>query len=108
VIEGPILVYITAPGMDLAAAIARALVEERLAAGCNISSGLRSIYRWEGQIWDEAECFIVIQSQRHLFEDLRQRVLSLHPYKVPKIIAVDIAQGHGPYLDWIAASCRPD
>ncbi len=99
---GPVLVYVTAPDMDVASRIARALVDEQLASGVNILPGVRSIYRWKGEVFDEPELFMVMQTRRERFEALRQRVLALHPYDVPKIISVDIAQGHAPYLDWIA------
>ncbi len=98
---GEILVYVTAPSTEVAVVLARSLVEAGLAAGVNTIPGVRSIYRWQGQVFDEPEVFMVIQSHRDRFEALREAVLAAHPYDVPKIISVDIAQGHAPYLDWI-------
>lgn len=98
---GQVLVYVTVPSMEVAEQVARVLVEGQLASGVNILPGARSIYRWQGQVYDEAELFLVIQSRRERFEALREAVLAAHPYEVPKIISVDIAQGHPPYLDWI-------
>lgn len=101
---GPIAVFVTAPSAEKAVAIGRTLVEERLAACVNIVPGLRSIYRWEGQVQDEPEVLLVIKTERSRFEALRARVVALHDYSCPEVIALEIATGHTPYLDWIRDS----
>ena len=103
-----ILVFCTCPDEACAARIARGLVEERLAACVNRIPGMISTYRWKGEIHDEGEVLLLIKSTRERFAALRDRILALHPYELPEIIAVDIASGHAPYLDWIAASTEPD
>ena len=85
-----------------------AVVGERLAACVNRIPGIASTYRWKGEIHDEGEVLLLIKSTRERFAALRDRILALHPYELPEIIAVDIASGHAPYLDWIAASTEPD
>ncbi len=101
---GALVVLVTAPSADKAAEIARALVEERLAACGNVVPQVRSIYRWEGAVQDEAEALLVLKTTRERFEALRARVLSLHPYQVPEVIALPVEAGHGAYLEWIAGS----
>ncbi len=101
-----LVVFITTPTPEVAAQIARALVEERLAACGNVVPGLRSIYRWDGKIHDDAEALLVLKSTRDRFEALRERVLALHPYEVPEVIALPIEAGSAPYLEWIAAETR--
>jgi periplasmic divalent cation tolerance protein len=103
-----ILVLVTAPSADKAAELARALVEEQLAACGNIVPGLRSIYRWEGKVHDEAEVLLILKTQGSLFEALRARILALHPYQVPEVLRLGIEAGHTPYLDWIRDSVRRD
>jgi periplasmic divalent cation tolerance protein len=98
-----LLVLVTAPDPDRAAEIARALVEERLAACGNVLSGLRSIYRWEGKVQDEPEALLLLKTTRARFEALRARVLALHPYQVPEVIALPVEAGSAAYLAWIAA-----
>jgi periplasmic divalent cation tolerance protein len=98
-----LLVLVTAPDPDKAAEIARALVEERLAACGNVLSGLRSIYRWEGKVQDEPEALLLLKTTRARFEALRARVLALHPYQVPEVIALPVEAGSAAYLAWIAA-----
>jgi periplasmic divalent cation tolerance protein len=98
-----IVVLVTTPTPDRAAELARALVEERLAACGNVVPGVRSIYRWEGKVQDDAEALLVLKTTRARFEALRERVLALHPYAVPEVLALPVADGSAPYLAWIAA-----
>ena len=99
--HGYLVVLVTAGTPENAAAIARTLVEERLAACGNIIERVRSIYRWQGKIEDQPEALLLLKTRSELFEALRQRVVELHPYEVPEIIALPLAAGHRPYLDWI-------
>ncbi len=103
---GALVVMVTAPSADKAAEIARALVEERLAACGNVVPQLRSIYRWEGAVQDEAEALLLLKTTRDRLEALRARVLSLHPYQVPEVVALPVEAGHAAYLEWIVASTR--
>ena len=99
-----VLVLVTAPSTDVAASIARAVVEERLAACGNVLPGVRSIYRWEGRVQDEPEVLLLLKTQRSSFPKLRDRILALHPYEVPEVVALPIEAGSDAYLDWIARS----
>ena len=101
-----VVVFVTAPDADVAGRIASTLVDEKLVACANILPGLRSIYRWEGKLCDEAEVLCLMKTRVDLFPALRDRIAVLHPYQVPEIIALPLAAGHPPYLDWIAQSTR--
>mgnify|MGYP001605948150 CR=1 FL=1 len=92
----------TCPDTETAAKIARALVEERLAACVNRVSGIASTYRWQGKIHDDAEVLLVIKTTRERFDALRERLMELHPYDVPELVALEIAEGLPAYLDWLA------
>jgi periplasmic divalent cation tolerance protein len=98
-----LVVLVTAPTPERAAELARALVEERLAACGNVVPGLRSIYRWEGKVQDEAEALLVLKTTRARFAALRDRVLALHPYQVPEVLALPVEAGAERYLGWIAS-----
>jgi periplasmic divalent cation tolerance protein len=100
------VVLVTAPSVEGAARIARALVVERLAACGNVVPGVRSFFRWEGKVRSEPEVLLVLKTTRDRFQELRARVLSLHPYQVPEIVALPVEAGHAAYLDWIASSTR--
>ena len=101
-----IVVFVTCGSEEEALKIARALVEEKLAACANMVSPLRSIYRWEGKIWDEKEWLLIIKTQRSKFEDLAKRVKALHSYSVPEIIALPITEGSPAYLNWIEENTK--
>lgn len=102
-----VVVLMTAPSAEVAGDIARALVGEGLAACVNVVPGVRSIYRWKGELCDDAEVLCVMKTRAERFEALRARAVALHPYEVPEIIALPLAAGHAPYLAWIDSLCRP-
>ena len=99
-----VVVFMTAPDADGAARMAGILVDEGLVACVNILPGLRSIYRWEGKLCDEAEVLCLMKTRLDRFPALRERIATLHPYQVPEIIALPLAAGSAPYLDWIRQS----
>ncbi|MCE5232835.1 MAG: divalent-cation tolerance protein CutA [Mizugakiibacter sp.] len=97
-----LVVFCTCPDAASAEHIARRLVDERLAACVNRVPGLRSVYRWRGEVRDDAEELLVIKTQRARLEALTARILELHPYELPEVIALDVTAGHAPYLAWLA------
>lgn len=99
-----VVVLSTLPSPEKAAEIARILVEERLAACVNIVPQVRSIYRWKDQVQDETETLAIAKTTADRAEALHRRMLALHPYDVPEVIALPVSGGHAPYLAWVAAS----
>jgi len=99
-----VVAFVTAPNSEVALPMARTLVEEGLAACVNIVPSVRSVYRWQGEICDDAEVLLLLKTRQDRFEALRSRVAALHPYEVPEIIAVPIVEGHMPYLAWLESS----
>ena len=97
----------TCPDAATAVRIARALIEERLAACVNRVAGVASTYRWQGAVHDDAEVLLLIKTTRERFAALRTRLVDLHPYEVPELIALDIADGNPTYLDWIGRETSP-
>ena len=102
-----LLVLSTFPDVDTAARIARAVVDERLAACANLLPAVRSIYRWQDAVCDEAEVLAVIKTTADRYAALAARIAELHPYQVPEVIAVALADGHPPYLAWLAEQVKP-
>ena len=101
-----LVVFSTFPDPDKAAEVARTLVSEQLAACVNLVAPVRSIYRWQGDVSDEAETLAVIKTTTERFEAMRTRLVELHPYEVAEVIALPIEAGHAPYLAWITDSVR--
>ena len=96
-----VLVLTTLPTPDAAAELAKTVVGEKLAACANIVPAVRSIYRWEGRIQDENEVLVLLKVSREGFARLKARILEVHPYEVPEVIALPVDQGHDAYLNWI-------
>ncbi len=95
------LVLVTVGKIDNAEQIAGALVEEHLAACVNIVPGIRSVYRWEGKVTGDNELLMLIKTTSDRFDELKERVLSLHAYDLPEIIGFRISKGLDAYLNWI-------
>ncbi|UCC66990.1 MAG: divalent-cation tolerance protein CutA [Deltaproteobacteria bacterium] len=95
------VIFVTAASEQEGAEIGRTLVGEGLAACANIIPQVRSVYRWKGEIWDEAETLLIIKSREELFERIRSRIRELHSYEVPEIIAIGLDKGDVDYLKWI-------
>jgi periplasmic divalent cation tolerance protein len=95
-----ILVLTTMPDDDRADALARTLVEERLAACVNVHGPMRSTYRWKGQIECDAERQIVIKTTREQLAKLEARLGALHPYELPEFVAI-AADASDMYAKWV-------
>ncbi|MFL6624581.1 MAG: divalent-cation tolerance protein CutA [Sulfurifustis sp.] len=94
----------TCPTGDLAEKIARALVEEKLAACVNILPTMQSIYRWRGQIESADERLLLIKTRVKDYPAVEQRIRALHSYELPEVIAVPIVDGLPAYLSWLGNS----
>jgi len=101
-----LLVFTTLPSADKAAELAKALVEERLAACANLLPAIRSIYRWQGKLQDENEVLLLLKTRAEHLERLKLRILELHPYEVPEVLAVPVESGYQPYLEWLAGETK--
>ena len=99
--------FITAPDAETAARVARALVEERLAACVNLVPGIRSIYRWEGALEEDAEVLLVVKTRADRAADLASRVAQLHPYDLPEVVLLPVVGGSSAYLEWVRAEAAP-
>jgi len=98
-----LLCYCTCPDAASAQALARALVDERLAACVNRVPGVRSTYRWQGEVIDDGEELLLIKTTAERLPALKARLPQLHPYEVPELVAVPVVDGHDAYLDWVRA-----
>ncbi len=99
----PCMVYMTAADEDEAGRIGRALVEERLAACVNVIPGMRSFYRWRGEVQDDREVVMIAKTREGLLDALVARVKELHSYDCPCVVALPIVAGNPDFLAWIEA-----
>lgn len=100
-IDRILVVFCSCPDRAVAGQIAQSLVERRLAACVTELPGARSTYRWQGAVETADESVLMIKTRAGQLKALNAAIVELHPYDVPEVIAVDIAGGHAPYLDWL-------
>ena len=81
--------------------LATLLVAGGHAACVNIAPRVTSVYRWEGKLQKDEESLLVIKCARARVEAATAALVAAHPYDVPEVIALDVAAGHPPYLDWV-------
>ena len=96
------LVLTTFPADQDPAALARTLVEERLAACVSVLAPMQSIYRWEGKVAQATEHQLIIKTTAARVETLKQRLHDLHPYDVPELLVLTISDGAESYLRWLS------
>jgi periplasmic divalent cation tolerance protein len=101
-----LLVLSTCPDHDAALMLANTLIDEALAACINILPGLTSIYHWQGERKTGTEALLLIKTTGENYPALEARIVALHPYELPEIIAVSMEAGLPGYLSWIDQSCQ--
>lgn len=102
--SGAAIVFVTAGNPEQANLIAHALVGERLAACVNIVSPIKSVYRWQDNVQEDVEHLLLIKTRSNLVARITNRVKELHSYELPEVIAIPIADGSKPYLEWLLDS----
>ena len=104
--DAVVALLVTAPDEETGRRIARALVEERLAACVNVLPGVRSIYRWKGAVEEASEVMLVAKTRAERTGALAARVRALHPYELPEVVALPVTDGSRAYLRWVIAESR--
>jgi periplasmic divalent cation tolerance protein len=94
-------VTITAPDADWLAEFVRDLVERRLCAAGHITTSIRSIYRWQSQVYDRPEAVAKLHTRRDRVDEVARLADERHPYEVPCVVAVPFVAGGRAYLEWI-------
>lgn len=98
------VVLVTCPVGDAPKAIARALVQESLAACVNILPQVQSVYRWEGSVEEDFEDLLVIKTSAANIASLEDRVHTLHPYSTPEFVVLNPSHVAPAYHSWLVDS----
>lgn len=101
----PLLVMTTVATADQARALARAMVERRLAACAQITA-IESFYRWKGAVENEPEWRVLFKTRADGWAAIEAAIRELHPYELPAIHAVETARAYAPYAEWVDESTR--
>ncbi len=98
------IVFVTAPGLEVARELSAGILERRLAACANLVPGVESYYWWEGKICNEAEVLMILKTTEVCLADLESYVLEAHPYDTPEFVVLPIEAGSKRYVEWLGAS----
>ena len=96
------MVLVTASSKQEAETLAEKLLEAKLIACANVLGPVSSHFHWEGKIERAEEYLVLMKSRSDLFGALEEKVRSLHSYEVPEVLALPVAAGSKPYLDWLS------
>lgn len=100
----PVLISTTAESEDLLNQIAYALLEKQLAACCQISGPIKSVYRWDGKVQSSVERCCSVKTTKNHVAAVMATIQEMHSYDEPEIIVTPIVDGSASYLKWIADS----
>lgn len=101
------IVFCTCPDETTASRVALALVTERLAACVNVIGGVASTYRWQETVQTDDEVLLVIKTSADRLDAMQARLVALHPYEVPEVLAIEPVAGSAPYLTWLDRQTHP-
>lgn len=102
-----VVAHCSCPDAQTATRIARALVDERLAACVQVLPGMVSTYRWQGAVQVADEVLLLIKTSRACLQALEARLPALHPYDLPELIVLEAVGGLDRYLHWVEAETTP-
>ncbi len=94
--------YVTCKDIEEAKTIGQNLVRERIAACANVLSPMRSIYWWEDQLVEDEEIVLIVKTTQSKFEALNEKIIELHSYDCPCVVALPIEKGNPEYLGWLS------
>jgi len=101
-LDALVLLYVTCADADEARRIGRDVVGARLAACANVLAPHTAIYRWEGEVQEDAEVAMILKTRASLVDAATARIKASHSYSVPCVVALPVAAGNPEFLDWIA------
>lgn len=100
-----VIVLTTVPDAACGEAIARTLVDERLAACVNVLPAMTSIYRWKGAVETATEHQLLIKTTGERVQDVEARIAELHPYELPEVLVLPVERG-SRYAAWVEGETR--
>jgi periplasmic divalent cation tolerance protein len=106
-VTGVVQCETTTGSREEADAIARALVQSRLAACVQVAGPIASTYRWEGDVRADEEWLLRIKTTAEQAGAVEAAIARLHSYEVPEVLVFAVADGAASYLDWVRAEVAP-
>ena len=100
------IVYVTTCDASQARELGRSLIEQGLVACANILPAMESIYRWEGEVRQEAEAVLLLKTEERLVAQVIAAVEKLHSYETPCALSLSVEQGSERYLAWLCSELK--
>lgn len=88
--------------------MARALIEQGIAACVNLLPAVQSVYRWQGEVEETTEVTLLVKTTTPFYSEVEAAIKATHPYEVPEIIALPVVSGLPSYLDWVVSETNKD
>ena len=98
------MITTTSDDQQILEGIGRRLVEDQLAACCQLAPPVTSIYRWEGEVETSSEFQLTIKTMANRFDEIAKIITSMHNYDVPQIVAVEVVAVSDSYAQWMQAN----
>ncbi|WAS05863.1 divalent-cation tolerance protein CutA [Gloeomargaritales cyanobacterium VI4D9] len=95
-----LIVLVTVGERSEADNIAQTLVGEKLAACVGIVP-IESMYLWEGEWENQVEFQLLIKTVKSRYPQVEAKILELHSYEVPEILALPVVAASERYLNWV-------
>lgn len=100
------VVFVTAPDLKTARALAKAALQAKLIACANLIPKVESHYWWRGKLEASAEVLLLLKSPRKNLAALEKLIVARHPYDTPEFLALPLHSGNRKYLAWLLTTCR--
>ncbi len=98
-----LVILVTVGNQKEALRIGEGVVNAKLAACANITSGIQSIYRWKGKVVKSKEVLLILKSTKPRYGALEKMIMAIHTYETPEIIALPVKQGSDRYIGWVCS-----
>lgn len=102
------LVWCPCPDEETAKALARTLVEERLAACGNVIGPIRSVFAWRGEVDEAEEYGLLLKTDARMLDRAVARLEQAHPYDEPAVLGWRCDAAGEATRTWLSALAAPD
>ena len=99
------LIYTTVDDITQAKQLAHEAITEGYAACVNIIPNGISVYRWEGKVCQDQECYLLFKTLPSMAQILAEWIMQKHPYATCAVLRID-AKISGSFFDYMDAALK--
>jgi len=105
---GHLIVLTTVGNEEQANLLADELVVRRHAACVHVVKVGRTVYRWQGRVFDDNEYLLISKTTDDEYPAVEATIRELSTYELPETLGFKVHRGSAEFLDWITASLDKD